>query len=246
MSGGPPPRDVIILLVVLFGTFSLQFFESTRALIELLRLTPAVWQQGFLWQLGTYPFIGRGGPSIWILLELFILYIFTKDVFARLGRRDFWRLFAWTVGASAGAAVLVQLLTQGAGAPSPFTLMQGQRMLLVIAIAAFATLFGHATIYLFFVLPVRARAFLWIEILLGFIGFLGTRDLAGFVGICVAVGLTYNILSAGSLQKVLREGYLRVEQQQIKWKLARMRKKRGLHVVKPPKEKSDRDDPWVH
>ena len=245
MSGGPPPRDVIALIVVLFLTFSMQFFESTRVLIDLLRLSPDVWRRGFLWQLGTYPFIGRGGPSIWILLELFILYIFAKDVFARLGRRYFWRLLAWAIGAASLSAVLVELTAGSVTGETPFTLIQGQRMLLVIVIAAFATLFGNATIYLFFILPVQARAFLWIEILIAFLGFLGSRDLGGFVGIVVAVGLTYNVLSTGSLSKALSEGFLRMEQQRIKWKLARLRKKRGMHVVKGGEKKNDRD-PWVH
>ena len=167
----------IALLAVLFVTFSMQFFESTRVVIDLLRLSPDVWQRGFLWQLGTYPFVGRGGASIWILLELFILYIFAKDVFARLGRRNFWHLLGWAIGAAAVCAVLVELLASSITGEAPFTLMQGQRMLLVIVIAAFATLFGNSTIYLFFVLPVKARAFLWIEILIAFLGFLGSRDL---------------------------------------------------------------------
>ena len=37
--GGPPPRDIIAILVVLFVTYTLQFFDSTAALPELLRLT---------------------------------------------------------------------------------------------------------------------------------------------------------------------------------------------------------------
>jgi hypothetical protein len=245
MSGGPPPSDIIALIAVLFVTFSMQFFESTRVVIDLLRLSPDVWRRGFLWQLGTYPFIGRGGPSIWILLELFILYIFAKDVFARLGRRNFWHLVAWAIGAASVCAVIVELLAGSITGEAPFTLIQGQRMLLVIVIAAFATLFGNATIYLFFVLPVQARAFLWIEVLIAFLGFLGSRDLSGFVAVLVAVGLTYNILSRGSLRKLLREGYLRLEQQRIKWKLLRMRKKRGMHVVRDDEKKSDRD-PWIH
>ena len=171
--------------------------------------------------------------------------IFAKDVFARLGRRNFWHLVAWAIGAASVCAVIVELLAGSITGEAPFTLIQGQRMLLVIVIAAFATLFGNATIYLFFVLPVQARAFLWIEVLIAFLGFLGSRDLSGFVAVLVAVGLTYNILSRGSLRKLLREGYLRLEQQRIKWKLLRMRKKRGMHVVRDDEKKSDRD-PWIH
>ena len=62
-GSGPIPRDLWILLGVLFATFSLQFFSSTALLPALLRLTPLAWQRGFVWQLATYPFIGFGGPS---------------------------------------------------------------------------------------------------------------------------------------------------------------------------------------
>src|SRR5690349_4008990 len=85
--GGPPPRDVLILLAVVFVTFSLQFFESTALFVALLRLTPFVWQRGYLWQLFTYPFIGTGAPGIWFLLELLILYWFGRDIRYQLRTR---------------------------------------------------------------------------------------------------------------------------------------------------------------
>jgi hypothetical protein len=130
--------------------------------------------------------------------------------------------------------------------------MQGQRTLLVIAIAAFATLFGQATIYLFFILPIQARWFLWIEILFAFMGFLGTRDLAGFVGLCVAVGVTNRALSSQRLARSLREVWLRLEQRRIRRKMERMRRQRGMHLVKGKGEAARDDDeprrrePWVH
>ena len=60
-------------------------------------------------------------------------------------------------------------------------------MLLAIFIAAFATLNRNATILLFFVLPIQARWFLWLEVLFAFIAFLGSHDLPGFLGITTAV-----------------------------------------------------------
>ena len=72
--------------------------------------------------------------------------------------------------------------------------MQGQQILAVVLVAAFATLNRDATILLFFVLPMPARWFLWLEIVFGFLGFLGTHDLPGFLGICAAVGITYGAL----------------------------------------------------
>ena len=83
------------------------------------------------------------------------------------------------------------------GSPTavPFQLMQGQRILLTVTIAAFATLWGDATILLFFVLPIRARWCLWLGILLGFVAYLGSKDLAGFAGICAGTAITALALS---------------------------------------------------
>lgn len=232
-GSGAPPNDVLWLLGVVFVTFSLQFFTATKWLIDLLRLTPQVWQAGRVWQLVTYPFAGTGGASVWILLELFILFWFARDVYALLGRRRFWQLLVMVSLLAAVGAALVHLLGGALGLPSqnPFLLMQGQRMLMVILVAAFGTLRQNATILLFFVLPIQAKYFLGLEILFAFIAFLATKDLAGFLGLCLAVGLTWGLLRAGSLGRLLREGQLRFEKLLIQQKMQRMRRKR-FRVVK--------------
>src|SRR4051794_25318844 len=92
---GPAPRDLIAILVVLFVTFSMSFFESTRAVQAALILTPEVWRNAQVWRLATSPFVGTGGAGIWILLQFLILYMFGKDVFFGLYRRHFWRLIAF-------------------------------------------------------------------------------------------------------------------------------------------------------
>jgi hypothetical protein len=239
---GPTPRDVWLLLGIVFSTFSFQFFAATAWIPAMLRLTPAVWQRGWIWQVVTFPFAGIGAPSLWIVLELFILLLFSRDVFLRLGRKRFWRLLLG-VSASAGVIAAIIALLQGlAGAPLldlGMPLVQGQRTLLAILIAAFATLNGDATIYLFFVLPIRAKWFLGLEILFAFLGFLGTHDLAGFLGICTAVGVTWWCLSGG--RPAGRALWLEFRQRYLKARIARLRKKSGLTVLP-----GGRDDPWVH
>lgn len=238
---GPPPRDVIVLLAVISVTFSLGFFTPV---LELLRLTPLAWQQGWLWQLATYPWIGTGGASLWILLELLILYWFAADVARSLGRGRFWRLLLYTTLGAAVVAVAVDVASWvlRVDVPTDFQLMQGQRMLIVVVIAAFAVLRQHATILLFFVLPIQARWFLWIEIAFAFIGFLGSKDLAGFLGICTAVGLTVVLLRPGRWRGMLRETRLRLDRWRIQRKLGRRRRKSGLRAVDPP----DSPDRWVN
>jgi hypothetical protein len=240
---GPVPRDVVVLLAVVLATFSLQFFDATRGLHQLLILTPGVWRSGMLWQLATYLFAGVGAPSFWFLLSLLILFLFARTVFFQLGRRAFWK-WLLTVGvASALIAALAGIVTGSPERPSTmFVLMQGQYMLITVIIAAFATMNRDATILLFFVLPVQAKWFLLLELLFAFMGFLSTHDLAGFLGLCAGVGLTFAYLSAGSPVGQLRRWWLQAQEQWIRFRLRSMRKKRNIRLV----DEKDEDDRWVH
>lgn len=254
-DGSPPPRDILVLIGVLFVTFTLRHFDTTALLPALLELTPLAWRSFFLWQVVTYPFVGFGAPGIWFLLELLILFWFGRDVFRYLRRERFWRLLAWTCIPAALAAVAVDVLSGlGAGGSEltrlgAFQLMQGQRMLLTVMIAAFAMLYGQATILLFFVLPVKARYFIALELLFAFMAFLGSRDLAGFVGICVAVAMTYQLLSPGGLRRLWRNLWLRFQHKRYEAKLRKVRDRRGLRGIdggRSGKGPSGGSGPWVH
>ena len=244
---GPIPTDLWVLLGVILFTLTLGSFQTTQGLTELLRLTPWVWMRGFVWQLATYPFIavGASGP-FWLLIEMVILFMFGRDVLLRLGRRQFWKLLLSATLVAAVAAALVGMLIHlfaGVGAlGSAFVLMQGQRMILTILIAAFATMNRNATILLFFVLPIQARWFLLLEIVFAFLAFLSTHDLAGFIGICVAVGFTFGALTGWRTQGWILQTRLRIHQAWLKFKLAWLRRRRGLHIVPD----DDKKDPWLH
>ena len=144
-DGAPPPRDLLILVGVLFATFSLQFFEGTRAFLELFSLNLGIYR-GFLWQLVTYPFVATPSSGFWFLLELLIVYWFGRTVYYQLGQRRFWRVLLTAAVGAAVVAVVVEWIAIAA-APSfshlPFIAMLGQRMVLTILIAAFATLNGQ-------------------------------------------------------------------------------------------------------
>jgi hypothetical protein len=251
--GGPAPRDVLIILGVLFVTFSLQFFQSTRIVPAVLQLTPLAWRAGWVWQLATYPFIGAVGSGIWFLLDLLFLYIFGKDVYFGLYRKHFWRLILFSSIGAALVAVGVHAaltLTGALDVPSAFAIMQGQWILSAIFIAAYATAHRDATIYLFFVLPVPARWMLAVEVLFAFMAFLFSRDLPGFCGLCAGVGLSYlYVRSSGSMRggkRTLREMRLRLEKWWIQKKLDRNRRKRGFKVIQGDKGTGVRKGPWVN
>ncbi|MGH7336378.1 MAG: hypothetical protein ACREI7_02260, partial [Myxococcota bacterium] len=230
---GPAPRDLVALLATLFLTFALQFFEATAPLVALLRLTPAVWQAGFVWQLATYPFVGAGGPSVWFLVALLFLYWFARDVRLLLGARRFWKLMMTSAPLAAGVALAVRIGVgdvAGALRGEPFAMMQGQWILSALVMAAFALLFRDRTILLFFVLPIRAAWFLPLELVLAFIAFLGNRDFAALAGIFAGVGLVAGSLGTGP-GLTRRELRLRLEKWWLERRMARLRRKRGFRVV---------------
>lgn len=249
---GPIPRDLLILLGVLFATFSIYHLGGAR-FIQLLLLSRDVWRFGFVWQIVTYPFVGIGG--FFILISLIFLYFFARDVFYGLGRRHFWRLvFAAAVG-SALVALLVDFLLQLAGwpHPAPFGLMQGQSLLWALFVAAFATAYRGATIYLIFI-PIEARWFLALEILFIFVAFLFSggpgqpKDLPGLLGMYTAVGIGVGYVRSGGKGIGLREIRLRLERRWIQWKLDRGKRKRGFRVIPGERDRSRevRKGPWVH
>lgn len=233
MTLTPAPPDVVVLFAVVFATYVAQFFDATRIVPALLHLSPGIWMAGFVWKLVTYPFAGYGAASPWIVLELLFGFFFGRDLYYRLGRGRFWRtlLTVAVVAALAACAVEMALRATSGGHPAPFTLMQGQRLLITVFIAGFATLMGEATILLFFVLPLKARWFLGLEVLFAFLAYLGTKDLAGFVGLLVAVGLTWALLTRRGPRRALRELWLRFQERRMRAKLDRLRKKRGFRVV---------------
>ncbi len=245
-GGGKPPKDLLVLLGILLFTYTLSSFATTSVIARLCLLSPDLWQLGYVWQLATYPFIALPGQGLWFIITMLIIFWFGRDVHRVLGQKHFWRLLAWGILTASTAAVAVQLLMSWAGfmPREPFILMQGPSMLLTILIAGFATLFGNATIYFFFVLPVRARWFLGLEILIAFLSFLSTKDLAGFVGICVAVGTTYSMLTSGSLFKMLKELRLRLERRILEIKLRRSRSR--FRVVRDDDDDDVHRGPWVN
>jgi hypothetical protein len=236
------PRDVIAMLAVVFVTFSMQFFSATGWLVDLLRLTPAVWARGWVWQLLTFPFAGAGDATVWVLLELLFLFFFARDVFARLGRRHYWRVLLTGTLTAGIVALLLDFVARFIAQVSPLSmvLVQGQHLIFVVMIAAFATLYADATIMFMMIIPLRARWFLPAEVVIAFIGFLKTHDLPGFLGICAAVGVVWWTLTYGGFRRAWRETWLRAQGWWMRQRLSRLRRKRGITLV------DGRKDPWLH
>jgi hypothetical protein len=236
-------------------TLSSPLFEGTRLSLvpQLLTITQAVWRRGFVWQLATYPFVHPAGPSLWFVVNLILLFLWGRDVYWGLGRRHFWRLLLFA-GIGAGLlATAADVLGSLAGwqPRTPFLLMQGWTLLSIL-LAAWARAHRGATILFMFILPIEAGWLIALELLLAFLGFLGTRDLPGFVGICAAIGISWSYIArSGRLglgKRDLREVRLRLERWWIQRKLDRAKKKRGFRVIPGERGKGGdtRKGPWVN
>jgi hypothetical protein len=244
-----PPRDLLVLVAILFTTYCLWFFDATRVVPGLLSLTQRAWKAGFLWQILTNPLVGTLMSPLFFLLELLFLFLFARPVYERIGRKRFFSLLAWATWGGAVVAVAVQVLAFLAGLPvnpQPFSIIQGQHLLFTVVIAGFATLYADATVLFMFIIPMRARWFLGLEVLFGFMAFLTTKDFAGFIGLCAAVAISYSFLTPGVMRKrLLRELWLRFERRRIERKLARIGRRKGIRVVRDD-DPGSRGDPWVH
>ena len=241
----PAPVDLVGLIAVLFATYALQFFATTAGAVALLRLDAAAWLRAEVWRLVTYPLAGYGPASAWILLELLVLWWFARDLRAGLGARRFWSLLGGAALAAGVAAVIVDVVaTHGGGGsgPAPYSLVQGQRALLAIAVAAFARRNADAVVYLLFVLPVRAGAFVWVSLAIAFVGFLATRDLAGLAGLWTATGVAFWRARSGAGLPPLRRARLRLREAWLRRRLARLRRRSGLRVVDGSRDRSRGDD----
>lgn len=249
MLGGfqSPPKDIWILLGIYVFTYVLQFLVPK--VFSLLPLTGLVWSGGEFWRLLTYAVVPSRDP-FWFLIELLIMYFFGRDVFQALGRTHFWRLLVYACLAASSMAMVVQIALSLAGWQGQYALALlygGNRVVMMVLVAAFSTLYPTATIQLYLIFPIPARIFIWLELVLAFLfGFLPSLDLAGYLGLCLAVGLTYALLTGG-VYRNLRELRLRVERKIIEMRLRRMQKRRGLRIVKPDDDQDNvHRGPWVN
>ena len=228
---GPHPPDILVLMGALFATYSIDALAP--GMTGIFKLSLDALESFTLWRVLTYPFVAGYGSALGLLISMWMILVFGKQVFYIVGRRAFWRSFFMTTGGAGVVALLFQALLDWTGlAPAThpgliFSLMDGQLMVLTFLITGFAVFYGHTTVYLFFILPVRASWFIGLEIVFSFLGFLSSRDLSGFIGICAAVTLAYFLFSGVHPRRFLHEMRLRLHKKLIEARLRRQRRRGG-------------------
>lgn len=165
MRDSPSGRNwssTVAILVINIAVFFLPYASgrnSEQAFMEYGALSLEGLKRGFVWQLFTYQFLHGGLAHL--ALNSLALYFFGRPLELMLGQRTFVKLYFLSGLAGGILQVALALISPRFGGP-----MVGASAGICGLVAAFALLSPDSTIYVFFVIPVRARYFLPLMIIL--------------------------------------------------------------------------------
>jgi len=132
-------------LITQFTPFPLSIFLS---------LSPWGIFQGFAWQFLTYPLVVPAPLSfffvIYLAFVLYLLWMIGNALIERLGTASIVKFFFLVILAAGGVGFLVSLLTTGAP-------LAGITPFIYALLVAWATFYPDMQLFLFLVLPVRAK-----------------------------------------------------------------------------------------
>jgi membrane associated rhomboid family serine protease len=158
-SWTPAVRALIIACVV---GFLLQIFDrlsGAPSLADKFGLVPAeVTEKYYLWQLVTYIFLHGG--FFHILFNMFGLYMFGSELEQLWGTREFTKFFFLCGIGGAIASVIVS--------PHAFVSIIGASGAIFGLLVAYGVLFPNRLIYLYMIIPIKAK---WFVIIYGAINF---------------------------------------------------------------------------
>lgn len=239
ISFGPPFTGVVKSLVIATSAIFLltylpsQFF-GVQAPFVLFGLSPyEVTHHGFIWQLGTYLFLHAGWFHI--IFNLFALWMFGYDLERAWGSQRFLFYFFLT-GIGAG---LFDVLLQ----PSSHSLTIGNSGAVYGILLAYGVLFPDRPIFLWFVVPIKAK---WFVVIMGAIEFWAslTQPGSGVSHIAHLGGMLFGYLylrTAGGRRSGRWSFDLRGQYED--WRRARLRRKFEVYMQKHEGKPPDR---WVH
>ncbi|HUJ71667.1 MAG TPA: rhomboid family intramembrane serine protease [Verrucomicrobiae bacterium] len=143
---------IVFFLQLICTSINFPYFE------RFLALSADGIRRGFLWQLVTYMFLHDG---IWhILINLFILWFFGREVEYFIGQKYFTRLYFMAGIAGAALWLAFNFMPVNLGGNLIYPTCLGASAAVLGCVIAFATLFPdrEITLLVFFILPVRMKA----------------------------------------------------------------------------------------
>ncbi|HEY6292260.1 MAG TPA: rhomboid family intramembrane serine protease [Terriglobia bacterium] len=236
ISFGPPLTGVVkSLVIVTSAAFLLTYvpaqFVEWRLPFLLFGLTPyAVTHHLWIWQLGTYLFLHGGWFHI--IFNLFALWMFGYDLERAWGSQRFL-LYFFLTGIGAG---LFSVVLQ----PSSFVMTIGNSGAVYGILLAYGMLFPERPIFLWFVIPIKAK---WFVLIMGLIEFWAslTQPGSGVSHIAHLGGMLFGYLylrgmKGGRLVFDLRGQY-------AEWRRTRLRRKFEVYMQKRDRKGPDQ---WVN
>ncbi|HPC36616.1 MAG TPA: rhomboid family intramembrane serine protease [Candidatus Marinimicrobia bacterium] len=144
--------NVVVFLVMLI--FQAQnFFPSNFGLVP-----TAVLKKGYIWQLFTYMFIHGGfGHLFW---NMFVLWMFGMEIENYWGKREFYKFYFIT---GVGSGLITMLFSAHSEIP-----VVGASGAIYGVLVAFAMLFPERYIYFYFLIPIKAKYFAIIMVVITF------------------------------------------------------------------------------
>jgi membrane associated rhomboid family serine protease len=139
-------KAVKYLLLINVGIFFLEFLWRPE-LIYLFGLTPALVKKGFIWQPFTYMFLHGG--LFHILFNMFALWMFGCEIERTWGTKEFVKYYFIT---GLGAGLFTLILSFNSNIPTI-----GASGAIFGILVAFALMFPDRLIYLYFLIPVKAK-----------------------------------------------------------------------------------------
>jgi membrane associated rhomboid family serine protease len=216
----PAVRAIILANVGLF----LVTLAAPSLVVGLLGLTPAsVLERGFLWQPITYLFVHDPDSLMHILFNMLAVWMFGVELERRWGTVAFAKYF-FVAGVGAGVTVLLVSLLPFTAARSSYDIPTiGASGAVYGILLAWAVIFPTRQVLFMMLFPLSARM---IAIIYGAIAFISAFGAGGGVSHWAHLGG----LATGWLY-LKGPGNLRLDWQYrlTKWRMARMRRKFGIH-----------------
>lgn len=233
-SFGPPlTRMVKALIVVTSAVFLLTYlplvlFNWTAPYVWLGLRPYDVTHYFFIWQLATYLFLHGGWFHI--IFNLFALWMFGCDLEQLWGSRQFLFYFFLT---GIGAAVFDVLLQPNAG-----SLTIGNSGAVYGVLLAYGVLFPDRPIFLWLILPIKAK---WFVLLMGVIEFVSSLSMpgSGIAHVAHLGGMLfgYLYLRGGGLSSRAMFSYQ-------EWRRARLRRKFEAYMRRH--DEKDHKGRWIN
>jgi membrane associated rhomboid family serine protease len=143
-------RSLVIANIAVFMLILLS--RSEGFFLHYFGLVPRLIQRGYIWQLVTYLFIHSG---FWHLFwNMFILWMFGSEVENYLGRRNFLKYYFIT---GIGSGLITFICSLNSNIP-----VVGASGAIYGILLAFGMLFPERYIYFYFLIPIKAKYFVWI------------------------------------------------------------------------------------